>query len=204
MGSQTLFSAFKYAFALRSFTLSTLLLLILWTINPIGGQASLRMISLDPNIASESPNIAYLASNPLISLQADVLVGASSYSMYRPYISSLYGTTLFAPEAATQYSNKSTDNTGFDDLISRLGGLKPAVRRVTTDIWGNIRIPVLHLLPGYDSLAEDLWVEVPTDQIPPYSSIIGIPLRQLPPSNVGNLTFNIETNYHRFDVRDEP
>jgi hypothetical protein len=200
MGSQTTFGVMKYAFVLRSFGFSTIMLIILWAFNPIGGQASLRSISLETNIFQEQPTLRYLSWDPRYSLKAIVLVGLSSYEMYRPHIASMYGATLFSPDASLQYSNESTSGQDYQEVINRLGGKTVAVQRMATDMWGNVRVPALHLLPGYNEQFKDTWVAVPENDIPPYASIIGVPLRQQPVDEIGNLTMNIETNYHRFKV----
>ena len=208
MESQTVFSTLRSAFSLRLFGFSTLILLILWSLNPIGGQASLRMLSLGTPANTQSTSITYMSLDPQIALRFDVFGGTSSVTYYRPLIASLFGSALYSPEAAAQYLVGSEQDNNFTDVISQLGGMHTAILRSEQDSWGNVRIPVLHLLPGFDPGAPDAWVHVPEDEIPSFSSIIGVPIHNFPTGygtgSFGNITFNIESNYHRFKVYPVP
>lgn len=204
MGSQTVFSAVKSAFTLRICSISTLVLLIVWSLNPIGGQASLRAVSLETNSYLWTDyGVTYMASDPRLAVRHQTLQGGSSFSMYRPPISTLFGAALFSPEAALQYEGDVwTDDENYSSTVSRLGGTDTVIKRSTTDIWGNVRIPVLHLLNEYDPFAPSEWVDVLPSivDIPPYESIIGVPIRDLPLAEAGNMTFTIEANYNKFEV----
>ncbi|KIW87468.1 uncharacterized protein Z519_11791 [Cladophialophora bantiana CBS 173.52] len=196
LGSQTVFGAMKSAYILRLFGLSTLCLFLLWSLNPVGGQAVLRAITLEPTFAEENVDIKYMVSDPRVTPWYEAFQGASSYTMYRPLVSTLFGAALFSPDAALQYSNGTSSGSSFANIVAQLGGIDSAITRSTTDSWGNVRIPALHLLPAFNPADPQRWIEVPTDEIPPYESIIGVPLRQLPSRGVGNLSFTLETNYH--------
>ncbi|KAH0538704.1 hypothetical protein FGG08_004721 [Glutinoglossum americanum] len=206
MRSQTVFSTIQSALSLRLFSFSTLILLSLWSLNPIGGQASLRALSLDTPISTHSTPISYMSLDPQIALKFDVFGGLSSITYYRPLISSLFGSALYSPEAAVQYLVGSEQEANLTNVITRLGGMDTAILRSEQDSWGNVRIPVLHLLPGFDPDAPDTWVHVPADEVPSLSSIIGVPIQYLPTRfggiSSGNITFNMESNYHRFECFD--
>ncbi|KAF4625752.1 hypothetical protein G7Y89_g12413 [Cudoniella acicularis] len=192
--SQTLFGAFKACLTLRMFELSTIVLLILWAFNPIGGQSALRAISVE-GIFNETPTqIQYLNSDLRSIILSNGFQGASYFASSAPQLRTLYGASLFSPDAGTQYSNGSS--AGFDDLISRLGGADTASKSTTMDLWGNIRIPMMHLLPKYNEQLPQSWVDVPSDEIVPYESIIGVPIRGIPSNGIGNITFNITSSYH--------
>ncbi|KAF9530407.1 hypothetical protein CPB83DRAFT_850871 [Crepidotus variabilis] len=59
--SRTVFGAFTAMFTLQSIHLLTPLLIILWALSPLGGQASLRIIGTEPDFTSSPNNFSYLA-----------------------------------------------------------------------------------------------------------------------------------------------
>jgi hypothetical protein len=59
--SRTVFGTFIAPLALRSFHVITPFLLVLWTLSPLGGQASLRIISTEPKYTTIPNNFTYLA-----------------------------------------------------------------------------------------------------------------------------------------------
>jgi len=199
MGSQTVFGTVKICYKLRAFGVVTTFLIVLWTLNPLGGQASIRALTLQRETLSNTVQVQYLNSDPRSTLYYSGFVGASSFASYSPMIRTLYGSALFAPDAGTQYANGSSAS--FSDLINRLGGLAPAIKTSTMDMWGNVRIPVIHLLPNFDPSQPQEWTDVPSDEVAPYSSIIGVPSRGLPASGIGNATFDVTANYDVFMVR---
>ncbi|KAH7149274.1 hypothetical protein B0J13DRAFT_551056 [Dactylonectria estremocensis] len=74
-------------------------------------------------------------------------------------------------------------------------------KQSSLDSWGNIKVPVLELLPGYKGRTSRDWVSINrigdgADEIT-YSSLIGIPVAGVPSST--NSTFTIETSYTNFD-----
>ena len=102
-------------------------------------------------------------------------------------------------DSGLQYSNGSSD--GFDTLFQQLGGADTVLKSSTQDIWGNVRIPVLQLLPSFDPNDTNKWVSVPhQEQLISYESLIGIPFR-ISSLNGGNASFSINSTYFRFDVR---
>ncbi|KAF2658976.1 hypothetical protein K491DRAFT_689580 [Lophiostoma macrostomum CBS 122681] len=61
VGSQSLVSTVSSAFALRSFNALSIYLLLLWSLSPLGGQSSLRLLS-ETNTAIFDNSVAYCAS----------------------------------------------------------------------------------------------------------------------------------------------
>lgn len=88
----------------------------------------------------------------------------------------------------------------FDKTVQRAGGASEAIRLTKRDLWQNVRIPLLHMLPEYQEETRD-WVEVPSNMIPEYSSIIGVSTREFPSTNAANTSFIIQTNYQTVNVR---
>jgi hypothetical protein len=60
LNSRTVFSAVTAPFHLRAFSVLTPILLVLWVLSPLGGQAAFRIIQISPNTASMQRNIGYL------------------------------------------------------------------------------------------------------------------------------------------------
>lgn len=202
MGSHTVFGTINTCFTLRVFSVSTIALLFLWAFNPVGGQASLRAVVLKSNYTSTPTQLQYQSSNPRSTMRNNAISGASTWSSSRVQVTTLYGAALFSPDAGLQYSNGSSQ--GFGDLLRRLGGSDSAIKISSEDLWGNVRIPVLHLLPGFDASYPQNWVTVPSEEIPPFESIIGVPIRGLPPNGIGNISFVMQANYRAFKVRRPP
>lgn len=199
MGSQTVFGTLKSAFTLRIFGVSTLILILLWSFNPVGGQAALRSVSLQSRSLRSLEDVSYYVANPIKTAKYSSLQGVSAFTFGKPFVSSLFGLAILSPDAAVQFPDPS-NTTSHDAAVAVLGGLEAAALKSQSDPWGNVRIPVLHLLPGYDSEDAMRWVKVPQNEIAPYASMIGVPIRSLPQLAVGNLTLTIPTTYTTFDV----
>ncbi|EXJ74780.1 uncharacterized protein A1O5_01475 [Cladophialophora psammophila CBS 110553] len=179
LGSQTVFGALKSAFILRIFGLSTFFHFLLWSLNPVGGQAVLRAITLEPTFAEENVDINYMVSDPRVTPWYEAFQGASSYTMYRPLVSTLFGAALFSPDAALQYSNGTSSGSNFASIVAQLGGIDSAIT-------GSPLIQPTHK-DGLKCLRM---------KFPPHESVIGVPLRQLPSGVAGNPSFTLETNYY--------
>lgn len=88
----------------------------------------------------------------------------------------------------------------FPGTLNRLGGMQEAIKISQRDIWRNVRIPFLHTLDGYDPQVAEYWLPVSNDSIPGYSSMIGTPVRGFPPTQSGNTSFVVKTNYQVLQV----
>ncbi|KAF7538995.1 hypothetical protein G7Z17_g12520 [Cylindrodendrum hubeiense] len=76
-----------------------------------------------------------------------------------------------------------------------------STKRSSLDTWGNIKVPVLELLPGYKGITSKDWIPInrtedELDMIT-YSSLVGISVAGVPKAK--NSTFTIETSYTNFD-----
>jgi hypothetical protein len=87
----------------------------------------------------------------------------------------------------------------FGQAIQWVGGDKEAVMITQRDLWRNVRLPLLHILPTYDKNLQD-WHQVPSDQISQHSSLISVPIRGFPSATAGNMTFVMGTNYQALEV----
>jgi hypothetical protein len=161
MGSQTVASTVKTVYLLRAFGLYTLALLVIWAFNPLGSQASFRGVYLKDTFAMGTRLHSFQNSSMIYEAQQSALATGSGWQSSLPMVRSLYGASLFAPDAGTQYANGTSD--GFQGLLLRLGGAHTVMQQMTTDVWGNVRIPDVQTLPSYTAGKKNDWVSVPNN-----------------------------------------
>ena len=112
------------------------------------------------------------------------------------------GAAFSAPIAAfvEPYKNQ-TDS--YKNGLSRFGDFANMQMASKKDIWGNVRMPYLEKLIGYDFDNPYAWVDVTAHNLDlsvPYESLIGVPIRGLPDFTVGNATFLMSAAYTTFQV----
>ncbi|KAJ4985302.1 hypothetical protein SVAN01_09247 [Stagonosporopsis vannaccii] len=117
MASQSVWGTVESQFLMRRLTLVGVNLLFLWTLSPLGGQASLRLLEQSTSTASHFMNLRYLSTG------AGSAVWAMSSGTYVEFdgglsqIEPLYAASLFASEEA---------------------------KKGPEDTWGNVKIPFTH------------------------------------------------------------
>ncbi|KAF4451148.1 hypothetical protein F53441_5847 [Fusarium austroafricanum] len=194
LGSQTLVNTVKTAFNLRIFSFWTLLLIALWTFSLLGGQAVLRTIRIAPHTSVQDYDILYSPAADIgLPFNYGLWESASGRAYQLSKIFPMFGAALSAPNALAQASNGSSPN--FNKVIEQLGGAGIASADARADLWGNVRVPEITSLPGYKSDDPHKWVEVPSDELVTYESLIGIPIRGTPSRVAGNLTFQLSAAY---------
>lgn len=77
---------------LRSLTVVSVAILLLWAISPLGGQSVLRILSTVPTNVASTNEVFYVPSTALSGLG-----GASALSSYLPIIDSIYRASILAP-----------------------------------------------------------------------------------------------------------
>lgn len=197
--SQSLVSTVRGLYALRIWTAWSAVLLILWAWSPLGGQAILRSMQLNDNTTSlyhqaVSYPINNLSSWSLDPFNSGVSGGGSIYNQFRAVLDAVF----CSPDVALMHSNGTSID--FDDAVERAGGATQANKIAQMDIWHNVRVPFVHLLPEYDSDSPFSWTNVPADSVAPYSSLLGVPIRGVPAAKQGNSTMLIQTNYQTLSV----
>jgi hypothetical protein len=196
--SQTLASTLRSCFLLRNISVWSFILVVMWSLSPIGGQGALRAMSLRENATSyEYPITSYPYSN-LTAFDAGPFNsgasgGASLINQFRAPIGAVFSTQDIALLHA--------DNTSkaFSSTVQRLGGMQESIKITQRNLWRNVRIPFLHTLEGYHPQVTE-WLPVPNGTIPAHSSLIGVPIRGHPSMRSGNTSFVVETNYQVLDV----
>lgn len=117
-GSTTLFGTLKTQILLRASNSLMVLLIVLWSLSPLGGQGTLRLISVEDRSLTRA--------NPFWSLDMNGRTGTSTI-FYTPKaigvqgtaVNSVFSTSLIAPDE---------------------------VQNATFDLWGNVKIPRLESL----------------------------------------------------------
>ncbi|KAJ3547472.1 hypothetical protein NM208_g1493 [Fusarium decemcellulare] len=194
LGSQTLMSTLINAFTLRILSLWVILLLILWSLSPLGGQAVLRAVRVTSNAKAQDYDLMYSPTVDMgIPYRNSLWSSVSGLVSLTSTMVPMFGAALCAPNALGQAANGTSEL--FDESMRQIGGTGTASLLARTDLWGNVRVPQVTSLPRYSSSKPHEWVDVPTDQLVTYESLIGIPLRGLPFGSPGNLTLRLSANY---------
>jgi hypothetical protein len=105
-GSRTVFGAISTPFRLRIFHRTLPLLLALWSLSPLGGQASIRMVSLG-EVTKSTTGVVYMDVGP------DSLTSAANdlASLYGEYIK-----TIFVGALLTPFDTRDDDQDSFGNL----------------------------------------------------------------------------------------
>lgn len=179
------------------FRLSSIILILLWAFNPLGSQASFRGIYLKPASGVSGGHIRYY--NASVFEQWGLSTFAVGGTKSRPTIRGLYSSTLYDYVSSTQYVDPANSTT--KDIVSILGGESSAAIQAATDNWGNVRIPTLEHLTGYNDKSPHSWVETSWDKkILNYSSLLGDRIEGIDRAIIGNTSFLIESSYQSFNV----
>jgi hypothetical protein len=179
--------------------LTALVIAAVWLLGPLGGQAALRSICIQQNpITTQTPALYYLGNNQseiesYYLSGAYVHMGVSGRAYTIAGMRSIISAAFSNPDILVSHANGSSPS--FDNAIKELGGKSQASRSGYRDLWRNVRVPFLELLPGYDSKYPTSWVSVPLDQVIPYASLIGLPIRVGPFNGAGNLTMAVQFHY---------
>ncbi|WAO84925.1 Hypothetical protein NCS54_00215500 [Fusarium falciforme] len=164
-------------------------------------------LHLQPNsIATEVPALYYLGSNisdfNFFYNSSDIVgvfAGTSARSSYIADFRSAIVASFYTSDTLISHANGSTD--GFESAVAGLGGTSQAARMGQRDLWRNVRIPFLELLPGYDPDDPSAWVSVPADMVVPYASLIGIPIRGGSFNRTGNSTLTVHAHYQTLSCK---
>lgn len=92
MGSRTVFGVISTPFRLKTFHLCVPFLLILWSLSPLGGQASLRVVSSGPLRTNTTVEISYLNTSSPFKVE-----GASGMASFQAPINAAFVGALVSP-----------------------------------------------------------------------------------------------------------
>jgi len=166
--STTFASAMLAQVSLRSMSAIGCSLAAVWALSPVGGQASLRIMSIGKMLVTTSASFDYLSTNNSYG----EWLSSSGASSFKNTAIGLYLASLTAPQR---------------------------MKDSPTDLWDNVKIPMLEDIPGWTGSADatDTWYEVPQENVS-YSSLIGIPVSGID-SIAETATFSLETSYWRLE-----
>ncbi|KAH0370068.1 hypothetical protein KCU65_g2794, partial [Aureobasidium melanogenum] len=168
LGSITIFQTVLTQVQMRSLTVLSLSLIVLWSLSPLGGQASLRIIGSVIQASNTTQTLQYVNTSSLVL--GGYYAGADTASQFVP-VDALFGAALVGASSGSSSSTESIDT------------------------WGNTKIPWIENLDP-STKDTDGWYPIPQlNSSDDFTSLIGIPLSMV--SDASNLTtsFNIETSY---------
>ncbi|TVY76684.1 hypothetical protein Focb16_v007936 [Fusarium oxysporum f. sp. cubense] len=147
---------------------------------------------------TELPATYYLGNNKSEIYQyyrsgASVFIGASAEQSMISDMRTVLTASFSTQDVLVSHANTSSPH--YNDIITDLGGKWEASCRGRRDLWRNIRIPFLELLPAYDASDPHTWISVPEDEIVPYASLIGLPIRGGSFERPGNSTMAVHFHY---------
>lgn len=145
-GSQNLLAAFERALFLPGLGFLSIVVMLLWTLSPVGGQSALRVLSRKI-LSTSNTTIVYYFDTTSTGDEAGAWTGAESVATFDNPINAILQASLTS--------------------LERVKG---------RDIWGNIKIPVLQYVPSYTAgQSEDGWYDFDeNDYHSPYSSLTGL------------------------------
>ncbi|KAG9187643.1 hypothetical protein G6011_05514 [Alternaria panax] len=159
MASQSVWGTIESQLTMQRLTLVGINLLFLWALSPLGGQASLRLMTRQDSNSFNNTKLRYMTTGP----------GGSMWGLSSTYVDSgkfadagaLYTAALLAP------------------LDTKIGPRDP---------WGNVKIPNLEYLNNTSPDA-DGWITVGNIQQPEtYSALVGLSVVGLPQTGKSNFT----------------
>ncbi|KAL6914560.1 hypothetical protein FSST1_012320 [Fusarium sambucinum] len=214
--SQTTVAAVKNLFAFRHIHIWTIGVIAIWCFSPLGGQAAVRSLYLQSPTHNETIDAThYFSQVPLRTLchninQSDfyqyygcgsAFAQHTSLPGLLPAFRRAVNAAFARPDVLVSHPNVSADD--YKTVIQQLGGVSPAARLGKQDIWRNVRVPFMELLPEYDHRVPESWIQIPSEIVVPYSSFIGVPVRRgSHPEAAGNSSMVLHTRYQTLSCDD--
>ncbi|KAH8703167.1 hypothetical protein BGW36DRAFT_457502 [Talaromyces proteolyticus] len=120
-----------------------------------------------------------------------ILSASYKYTVSSPHLAYLnvVATSSLVNKTLWNYQNSAADDLFIAGLVTY-----KVTGQSSTDLWGNVKIPILN-----DTMSAGSWIDT-TDRSVPYSSTIGIPLFGLLEN--GNTSGTITTSYISFECAD--
>lgn len=131
-----------------------LLLLAIWSMSPLGGQAALRVVSFRPRAQNTTTDFQYL----------DLMSSPSTIAHEAPEYKATYGNSIYAI---------------FNAALSSPGSAKQA----SQDAYRNLRIPMIEPLAASRNSDEHGWYDLPLGSNVTYSSLTGLPYLGVQPND---------------------
>ncbi|KAF4493862.1 hypothetical protein FAGAP_10004 [Fusarium agapanthi] len=171
--SQTTASALKNILTMGWIGSWAIGVIAIWSLSPLGGQAALRSFGLQQNpVSTKTPATYYLGDNrsqvfPYYRDGASVFFGASAGTSLISDMRTILSTSFSTQDILVSHANTSSPY--YNDTIADLG--------------------------GYDGEDPHAWVSVPEDEVVPYASLIGLPIRGGSFERPGNSSMTAHFHY---------
>ncbi|KAH0352339.1 hypothetical protein KCU83_g3891, partial [Aureobasidium melanogenum] len=165
LGSMTIVQTIFTQVQMRSLSLLSLLLIAIWSLSLLGGQASLRIVgsNLQANDTTRQLQYVNTSSNVLNGIYA----GADTAPQFVP-VNALFGAALVGASSSSSSS---------------------------VDAWGNMKIPWIENLDPLMADAEGWYSIPQLNSTDGYTSLIGLPLSMISDASNLTTSFDIETSY---------
>ncbi|KAF2856742.1 hypothetical protein T440DRAFT_7060 [Plenodomus tracheiphilus IPT5] len=171
MASQSVWGTVESQVLMQRLTVVGVNLLFLWALSPLGGQASLRLMTRDTRNLYSTVKLRYMTTGPAASMWglSSTYIGSGKFAD----AGALYTAALLAP------------------LSTKVGPRDP---------WGNVKIPVLEAVNS-SLADSDGWISIPSTLPSPeaYSSLVGLPIVGLPSNDTTDLS--LEYTYLSVDCK---
>jgi hypothetical protein len=165
LGSMTIVQTVFTQIQMRSVSLLGLLLIVIWSLSPLGSQASLRIIGSTKNPRNTTQLIQYVDVNS--DILSNEYAGADTASQFVP-VNVLFGAAMLGTSSGPSSSS---------------------------DAWGNLRVPRIESLESSTSDAEGWYLVPQLYSSDDFTSLIGVPLSMISGASNLVTSFNIETSY---------
>jgi hypothetical protein len=162
MGSQSFIAGIERQFGLRRVNIVGIVIIVAWLLSPLGGQASLRLLSTERR---ETPIITSVGYHAFETHDNFTHIVSSHLEEY--YWQS-YGPLFLTALQTARYNLEDA-----------------------RDFYGNVKIPDMAKLGAVNATSG--WYDVVQTSALIYSSLLGIPIADIPSS--GNVSFLVESAY---------
>ncbi|GAP84483.2 hypothetical protein SAMD00023353_10600240 [Rosellinia necatrix] len=189
MNSRTIFETIANAISTRQLTFLSCWLILIWSLSPLGGQATLRFVYIREEPTAAPLTVRYIDGGP---------IAVAFYMIKYPQTCSAVEdgsktTCIVSPETLT-------DEETWISHISALFLQPLSVKVSGIDTWGNLKIPFIEDLDA-TRIERDGWISYEPNvlQRDPevFTSLLGIKIFNMEPR--GKLQFSLETSYSVVD-----
>ncbi|KAJ2902878.1 hypothetical protein MKZ38_010689 [Zalerion maritima] len=167
MNCRTMFDTVAMQYTMRRATTWAFLLFLMWSMSPLGGQASLRLLYIANTTDVTSQAVRYFDTGPLshVFLIESNMAQSSVNDKFPMSVTAGYNAAIMQGQEA---------------------------KLAPVDSWGNVKVPRLEKLEGAGD--EYGWLDFPgAASVEDYSSLLGLPLIGIP--NEGAVEFPMESSY---------
>ncbi|KAF4549888.1 Hypothetical protein D9617_19g101930 [Elsinoe fawcettii] len=172
LGSRTVVSTLETQILLGRLTWLGAGLLLVWSLSPLGGQASLRVLTKGRQFESSVRDLRYLDTSSSLYFRRNIFDGFLTMGQGYTYLQSTFTASLLTSSV---------------------------IKSSPQDPWGNVKIPRLESVRLAAGMNDDGWSEIP-DYLSPndYTSLTGIPMSRFPPDPQASSTFYMNYSYINF------